>query len=159
MTQFCCCCCFCFRSCCCSFGRLMQARFSWDLLWLENIGDVQRDPITHICSAYRWFLLKWNLSSSISFYLNCWQIYVKFINHRSHKSSISSGVDHFPTSQEGAPLTVGSRLHFVFKSISVLGHSLLEPFGTITGTFERPNALCVLCSILIPLGCRSSDIS
>ena len=118
----------------------MQARFSSDILWEGNIGDVQRDPIAHISSAYRWFLLKWNLSSSISFYLNCREIYVKFINHRSHKCSISSGVDHFPTSQQGAPLTVGSRLHFVIKSISVLGHILRQPFGTLTGTSEWPNA-------------------
>ena len=47
-------------------------------------------------------------------------IYVKFINHLSHKCSISSGVDHLPTRQQSAPLTIGSRLYFCIRSIKFL---------------------------------------
>ena len=55
----CCCCC-----CCFDFVMFMQARFCSHLFWMENMWDVQWNPIAHVCSSYRWFLLKWRISCS-----------------------------------------------------------------------------------------------
>ena len=75
----------------------------------------------------------------------------KKLAHRCDKSSISSGVDHLPTSQEGAPLTISACLHFIFWIENILSQILATIPSACTSN-DLPGSLLFRNCIASPLG-------